>query len=215
MISKYGRFIVIEGLEGAGKSTAIQAIKDYAISVGISPDDIVCVREPGGTVLAEKLRALVKQEHEGEVLNDRTELLMMYAARVQLVENVIKPALMKGKLVIGDRHDWSTLAYQGAGRGIPDCQLMPIRDVALGGFEPDFYIYMDVDPMLGMERARGRGELDRIEMSGLAFFQRARLKFMDLAAKTDHAAMVDSSGTIEETAEKVKATLHWLSRDFK
>ncbi len=104
------KFIVVEGLEGAGKSTAIAAIKETLSQHGIS--NIVNTREPGGTVLAEKMRALVKEEHEGEVLQDMTELLLIYAARVQLVENVIKPALDKGHWVVGDRHDMSSQAYQ-------------------------------------------------------------------------------------------------------
>lgn len=105
-------FIVIEGLEGAGKSTAIQTVLDTLNKSGIH--DIVNTREPGGTPLAEKMRALVKEEQEGEELQDMTELLLLYAARVQLVENVIKPALANGQWVVGDRHDMSSQAYQGA-----------------------------------------------------------------------------------------------------
>ncbi|GAK87720.1 thymidylate kinase [Vibrio ponticus] len=105
---KQAKFIVVEGLEGAGKSTAINAVLDVLKRSGI--ESIQHTREPGGTVLAEKLRELVKQEHEGEVLQDMTELLMMYASRVQLVENVIKPALTNGTWVVGDRHDMSSQA---------------------------------------------------------------------------------------------------------
>ncbi|MBJ7019186.1 dTMP kinase, partial [Vibrio cholerae] len=102
--------------EGAGKSSAIQVVVETLQQNGI--DRITRTREPGGTVLAEKLRALVKEEHPGEELQDITELLLVYAARVQLVENVIKPALARGEWVVGDRHDMSSHAYQGGGRQI-------------------------------------------------------------------------------------------------
>ena len=108
-----GKFIVIEGLEGAGKSTAMQTVVDTLKSLGVN--DIVFTREPGGTPLAEKLRHLIKYETE-EPVTDKAELLMLYAARIQLVENVIKPALAEGKIVLGDRHDMSSQAYQGGGR---------------------------------------------------------------------------------------------------
>jgi len=128
-----GKFIVIEGLEGAGKSTAIQYIQNWLMKKGVLNNDIVLTREPGGTTLAEKMREIVKIDVKDEQLADKSELLIMYAARVQLVEHKIKPALMDNKVVIGDRHNWSSLAYQGGGRGI-DLQLInDIKQVALGG----------------------------------------------------------------------------------
>ncbi len=119
------KFIVVEGLEGAGKSTAIKAVLETLAQNGI--DNIKNTREPGGTVLAEKMRSLVKEEHEGEVLQDMTELLLMYAARVQLVENVIKPALAGGTWVVGDRHDMSSQAYQGGDVSCLLKQCLPLK----------------------------------------------------------------------------------------
>ena len=162
------KFIVIEGLEGAGKSTAISSVLETLKQAGIN--DIAHTREPGGTPLAEKLRALVKEEHEDEPLQDMTELLLLYAARVQLVENVIKPALARGQWVVGDRHDLSSQAYQGGGRQIDSVIMQNLRDTTLGSFKPDFTLYMDIDPRVGLERARGRGELDRIEKMNIDFF---------------------------------------------
>ena len=119
-----GKFIVIEGLEGAGKSTASELISDMLKEKGI---EFIRTREPGGTPLAEQMRSIVKSESD-ERLTPEAELLLMYAARVQLVENVIKPALNKGVWVLGDRHDMSSLAYQGGGRQLPNDLIMPIRN---------------------------------------------------------------------------------------
>lgn len=162
-----GKFIVIEGLEGAGKTTAHQVILKELEQAGIS--NIVMTREPGGTPLAEKLRHLIKHETE-EPVTDKAELLMLYAARVQLVENVIKPALAEGKWVLGDRHDMSSQAYQGGGRKLDRKLLETLKESVLGTFEPDLTIYLDLDPVIGLARARGRGELDRIEQQSLDFF---------------------------------------------
>ena len=162
-----GKFIVIEGLEGAGKSSAHQSVVRVLHELGIQ--DVVFTREPGGTPLAEKLRHLIKHETE-EPVTDKAELLMLYAARVQLVENVIKPALMQGKWVVGDRHDMSSQAYQGGGRQLDPHFMLTLKETVLGDFEPDLTIYLDIDPSVGLARARGRGELDRIEQMDLDFF---------------------------------------------
>lgn len=151
------KFVVIEGLEGSGKSTAIATVIATLKQLGVN--QLTQTREPGGTGLAEKLRELVKQEHQGETLQDMTELLLMYAARVQLVENVIKPALAENIWVVGDRHDLSSQAYQGGGRQIDAATLASLKQVTLGDFKPDFTLYLDIEPKVGLERARGRGEL--------------------------------------------------------
>lgn len=106
------KFIVIEGLEGAGKTTARDLLVDVLRQHGVT--DIVFTREPGGTPLAEALRTLIKEGVTGEEITDKAELLMLYAARVQLVDTIIKPALARGAWVVGDRHDLSSQAYQGA-----------------------------------------------------------------------------------------------------
>lgn len=203
------KFIVVEGLEGAGKSTAISAIKEVLKQQGV--DTIVNTREPGGTVLAEKMRALVKEEHDGEILQDMTELLLMYAARVQLVENVIKPALNNGNWVVGDRHDMSSQAYQGGGRQISSDTMQSLKHVTLGDFKPDLTLYLDLDPRLGLERARGRGELDRIEKNDISFFDRSRARYLEIAKADDSVLVIDASKEIEQVADSIKlALVDWL-----
>ncbi|HDZ9220244.1 TPA: dTMP kinase [Vibrio cholerae] len=205
------KFIVIEGLEGAGKSTAIQVVVETLQQNGI--DHITRTREPGGTLLAEKLRALVKEEHPGEELQDITELLLVYAARVQLVENVIKPALARGEWVVGDRHDMSSQAYQGGGRQIAPSTMQSLKQTVLGDFKPDLTLYLDIDPKLGLERARGRGELDRIEKMDISFFERARERYLELANSDDSVVMIDAAQSIEQvTADIRRALQDWLSQ---
>ncbi|WP_041170249.1 dTMP kinase [Vibrio sp. EJY3] len=204
-------FIVIEGLEGAGKSTAIQTVLDTLKSAGI--ENIVNTREPGGTPLAEKMRALVKEEHEGEELQDMTELLLLYAARVQLVENVIKPALANGQWVVGDRHDMSSQAYQGGGRQIDASLMKNLRDTTLGDFKPALTLYMDIDPRIGLERARGRGELDRIEKMDISFFERTRERYLDIANSDPSVVVINAEQSIEKVSHDIQEALNeWLSR---
>ncbi|ELA9323221.1 dTMP kinase [Vibrio parahaemolyticus] len=204
-------FIVVEGLEGAGKSTAIKTILDTLKQAGI--ENIVNTREPGGTPLAEKMRALVKEEHEGEELKDMTELLLLYAARVQLVENVIKPALANGQWVVGDRHDLSSQAYQGGGRQIDASLMKNLRDTTLGDFKPAFTLYMDIDPCIGLERARGRGELDRIEKMDISFFERTRERYLEIANADPSIVVINAEQSIEEVSSDIQDALNeWLSR---
>ncbi|NOH79220.1 dTMP kinase [Vibrio sp. RE86] len=199
------KFIVIEGLEGAGKSTAINAVLETLKQSGIG--SIKNTREPGGTALAEKLRTLVKQEHEGETLQDMTELLMMYAARVQLVENVIKPALADGTWVVGDRHDMSSQAYQGGGRQISKETMTALKQTTLGDFKPDLTIYLDIDPRVGLERARGRGELDRIEKMDMGFFDRTRERYLELANSDESVIIINAEQEIEKVAADITQAL--------
>ena len=184
-----GKFIVLEGLEGAGKSTAHQAVLAQLKKSGIM--DIVMTREPGGTPLAEKLRHLIKHELE-EPVCDKAELLMLYAARVQLVENVIRPALAEGKWVLGDRHDMSTQAYQGGGRQIDSHLLDTLKKTILGKFEPDFTIYLDIDPQ------------------SLDFFYRTRQRYVALTQNNKKAVIINA----EQPLEKVVADIQQAVEKF-
>ena len=205
------KFIVIEGLEGAGKTTAREAVVAVLRERGVQ--DIVFTREPGGTPLAEQLRVLVKQGIEGEQVTDKAELLMLYAARVQLVDTAIKPALARGAWVIGDRHDLSSQAYQGGGRGLDAALMRTLRDAVLGDFHPDLQLYLDVTPEIGLQRARARGELDRIEQESLRFFERTRERYLALAAEDERILTVDATQPLDSVTQAIKATLtRWLDR---
>lgn len=199
------KFVVIEGLEGSGKSTAIATVIATLKQLGVN--QLTQTREPGGTGLAEKLRELVKQEHQGEALQDMTELLLMYAARVQLVENVIKPALAENIWVVGDRHDLSSQAYQGGGRQIDAATLASLKQVTLGDFKPDFTLYLDIEPKVGLERARGRGELDRIEKMDLSFFERTRARYLKLAEQDDSIVVINANQALNEVQLDITAAL--------
>lgn len=194
------KFIVIEGLEGAGKSSAVQYVTDYLKTHGVG--HIECTREPGGTPLAERMRAIVKEVHD-ERLTIEAELLLMYASRVQLVETRIKPALAAGIWVVGDRHDLSSQAYQGGGRGIAASLIKAIKQAVLGDFKPDLTLYLDIDPALGLQRARHRGELDRIELEQIVFFERTRTRYLELAAEDPSILVIDAS----QSPDKVKVAI--------
>lgn len=204
-------YIVIEGLEGAGKTTARNTVVEELARFGIR--DPLFTREPGGTVLAEKLRNLVLdlQSTGDEVITRQAELLMFYAARIQLVETVIKPALARGQWVIGDRHDLSTQAYQGGGRGIDQTMLATLRDTVLGDFRPNLTLYLDVEPEIGLQRARARGELDRIEQESLDFFHRTRARYLALAAQDPTIYTIDASQPLPAVEEDIRTVIsRWM-----
>ena len=197
------KFIVIEGLEGAGKSTAIAICQQFLAQHNI---DFVNVREPGGTPIAEALRTIVKNSHDEDIASE-TELLLMYAARSQLLHNVIRPALAKGQWVLGDRHDLSSQAYQGGGRKIAASTLTALGDIVLKGLKPDLTIYLDIDPAVGLARAKGRGELDRIEMQALSFFERTRSRYLELASNDERIKTVNAGQSIELVHQDIVAVL--------
>lgn len=196
-------FIVIEGLEGAGKSTAIKFVCEWLEEQHIA---FLKVREPGGTPLAEAARALLKQPWD-ETVASETELLLVYAARAQLVQEVIQPALKQGTLVISDRHDLSTRAYQGGGRGISQQDLNFLRNFVLKGLVPDLTIYLDIQPEIGLARAQRRGTLDRIEQEDLAFFKRVRDHYLQEAQADPSIFLVDAQQPLETVRAHIRRLL--------
>ncbi|QIW15268.1 dTMP kinase [Pasteurellaceae bacterium RH1A] len=203
-----GKFITIEGLEGAGKSNAVRVVSQVLEAHKI---DFITTREPGGTPIAEVLRSLWKEGKDGEHTTDKAEVLMMYAARTQLVETVIQPALASGKWVIGDRHDLSSQAYQGGGRGL-QALVEQIGSVILDGFEPDLTLYLDLDPAIGLERAKGRGALDRIEQQHIDFFHRTRARYLALVEANPKAILIDAAQPIGLVSQQIREEVEgWLA----
>ncbi len=173
-----GRFISVEGGEGAGKSTNIEGVRARLQAAGLR---VVVTREPGGTPLAEEIRKLLLAPREEAVCDD-TELLLVFAARMQHVERVIKPALVRGDWVISDRFTDATIAYQGAGRRMGVDRVQALRTLLLGDFAPDLTLLLDLPVDRGMERLAGRGAPDRFEMEDREFFDRVRAAYLQLAA---------------------------------
>ena len=197
---QYEKFIVVEGSEGAGKSTAISAIQEVLNKHG---EQVTCTREPGGTPLAEAMRTLIKSAVD-EKVSPMTELMVMYAARVQLCENVIIPSLINDEWLISDRFFYSTFAYQGGGRELGFEAIQPLHDLCLKGLKPGLVIYMDIDPLIGLERARGRGELDRFELEQIDFFNRIRQAYLDMAKQNPEFIIIDASQNLEQVTQQVK-----------
>jgi len=199
-----GKFIVVEGMEGAGKSSAISVIENF---LDTQKYQYIKVREPGGTPLAEQLRSMVKSASHDEIVTEETELFLMYASRSQLLANKILPALENNLWVIGDRHDLSSRAYQGGGRGIDDHVIETIANITLKGFKPDLTLYLDIDPIIGLSRAKARGELDRIEQENIDFFQRVRNKYLKLANADDTIMTIDAAQEMTKVHHDIKQAL--------
>ncbi len=190
-----GLFITIEGIEGAGKTTVIQSITSVLDEAKISHR---LTREPGGTAMAEEIRALLLSTRE-EKVDPVAELLMMYAARVQHVSQIIKPALKSGQHVICDRFNDSTFAYQGGGRGLSIELIKGIDHLTLGDFVPDLTLLLDLDVAIGLERASNRSEKDRIEQEKYEFFEKVRAAYLARARQHPHRyQIIDASQTVDE-----------------
>jgi dTMP kinase len=190
-----GKFIVIEGMEGAGKSSAIAVVESILQKHNIN---FINTREPGGTPLAESLRNIVKSSDHNETLTEETELFLMYASRSQLLTNKIIPAITQGVWVLADRHNMSSLAYQGGGRQFCEMTMKTISDITLKGFKPDITLYLDVEPKIGLARAKARGQLDRIEFEKIDFFQRVHSQYKKIADSDNSVITINAANNITE-----------------
>ena len=209
MVDLAGRFITIEGGEGAGKSTAQLRLKATLESRGIS---VVCTREPGGTPLAESIRQTLL-DVEGEAPVEMAELLLIFASRAQHLAKVIEPALAVGKWVICDRFTDATFAYQGAARGLSNELISTLERLVQGGRQPDAVILMDLQPHIGMERAKSRGALDRFEHEQHHFYERVRSGY--LARVEENPArytVIDAEQELEFVYDELdKLAESWIS----
>lgn len=197
------KFIVVEGLEGAGKSTAIATITNLLTQYGIT---FITTREPGGTEVGEKLRAVIKAKTE-QGLTSETELLLMYAARVELINQVIKPALANDTWVIADRFELSSFAYQGAGRQLDFQFIQALSNFCVNGLKPDLTLYLDINPKQGMERVGKRGDKDRIESESLNFFERIRQCYLERVAADSNAVSIDASLPLNEVEKSISQSI--------
>jgi dTMP kinase len=186
-----GRFITLEGIEGSGKSTLARSLAPALAARGIA---LVSTREPGGTPLAEQVRALALNR-SAEPVPPAAELLLMFAARAIHVENRVRPALAAGQWVLCDRFTDATRAYQGAGRGIDGALIEHLASASHAGLAPDRTLLLDLDPEEGLRRARSRADGgDRFEDEAVAFFTRVRRGYLDIAAREPgRVRLIDAS----------------------
>ncbi|MFL5680599.1 MAG: dTMP kinase [Chloroflexota bacterium] len=198
-----GWFLTVEGPDGAGKTSQVERLRDRATEAGF---DVLVTREPGGTAAGERIREVLLRSGADAPLDPRTDALLFNAARAQLVAEVIKPALARGRLVVSTRFADSTLAYQGYGAGLPLDELRAIESVATGGLRPDLTILLDVPVAVGLARKSGV-EVTRFESEfDVAFHQRVRDGFRALAAaEPDRFAVVDATLPEEDVAAAVVA----------
>lgn len=178
-----GRFITLEGIEGAGKSTLAAALRERIVARGFV---VHATREPGGTPLAERVRSVVLQRGD-EAVSPEAETLLMFAARAIHLDNLVRPALARGEWVVCDRFTDATRAYQGAGRGVDAAWIESLARQVHAGLEPDLTLLLDLPVEAGLERARSRrlgtGEgVDRFESETVAFFTRVRSRYLEIAA---------------------------------
>jgi dTMP kinase len=206
-MTKRGLFVTVEGIEGVGKSTAMAFLESVLSEHGVS---LVRTREPGGTALGEKLRELLL-ECSNEVVAPTAELLMMFAARAQHIEQLIRPTLSKGQWVLCDRFTDATFAYQGRGRGLGDELVAGLEDMVQGELRPDLTVLLDAPVEIGLERARGRGAPDRFEREDMAFFERVRQAYLERAARSGgRYRVIDASRDLPAVQASLRAFVEEL-----
>lgn len=204
-----GKFITLEGGEGVGKSSNLPFIQAYLVQQGIS---VVQTREPGGTVLAEKLRTLLL-DASSETLAEQTEVLLMFAARAQHIKHVIEPALAKGQWVLCDRFTDSTYAYQSGGRAMPVATIAQLETMVQGTLRPDLTLLLDAPVIVGMQRAKKRAAFDRFEAEQLAFFERVRAAYLQQAQRhPERITIIAADQALVEVQQAIITALQVLCR---
>jgi len=203
-----GRFITVEGGEGAGKSTSLDFIRECLELPG---RDVVITREPGGTVLGEEVRALLLG-HRDDGMSEEAELLLMFAARAEHLARVIRPALTRGAWVVCDRFTDATYAYQGGGRGVDVGKIATLENWVQGELRPDLTLILDLPVCDGMARAGRRGAADRFESESLAFFERVRRVYLERAvAEPQRCRVIDAGQSIDDVQRQIAAVLDELA----
>ena len=206
-IKSSGKFIAIEGTEGVGKSTNLAFVRDWLEARGI---DVLVTREPGGTPLAEEIRALLLANRD-EAVAPTAELLLIFAARAQHLAEVIRPALDRGVWVLSDRFTDATYAYQGGGRGLDKALIAELEARVQSDLRPDLTLILDIDPAQGLARAAERGELDRFEQESIDFFNRVRQAYSERASQApSRYALIDAGQPLEEVQAALEHVLQAL-----
>ncbi len=202
-----GKFITIDGVEGAGKSTQIDFICGYLEAKNIN---VILTREPGGTEVGEKIRELLLSNATGK-MHDETELMLMFAARNEHIQNKIMPALSRGDWVLSDRFTDASYAYQGGGRGLDIARIAQLEAWVLQDFVPDMTLLLDVSVEIGMQRVVSRGEKDRIEQESLNFFNRVRDAYIARSKQyPERIKLIDASQSAENTSSQIQKVLSTL-----
>ena len=203
-----GRFIVFEGVEGAGKTTQIHQTADWLQSCCGKDREVIITREPGGTELGRQIRQLLLGSDAKSPIANRAELLLYGADRAQHVREKILPQIELGNIVLCDRFTDSTIAYQGYGRGFELEEIERVNHLATGGLQPDVTLWLDVDVEIGLARARSRGTLDRMESANLEFHQRVRTGYQKLAnIYPERIVRIDAELSEIEIQRSIRAVL--------
>lgn len=205
-----GKFIVFEGVEGAGKTTQIGQTADWLRINTDREREVVVTREPGGTKLGQQIRQILLDDLDNCV-SYRTELLLYAADRAQHVEALIRPHLDRGDIVLCDRFTDSTIAYQGYGRGFDRDEIDRVNQLATGGLQSDLTLWLDLDVTIGLERVLLRGKPDRMERATIDFHQRVRQGYQELAnVYPDRMIRIDADRSPDEIQMEIQSTLRQL-----
>ena len=203
-----GVFITLEGVEGAGKSTLMAYAAEYFAE---KSREVIQTREPGGTKTGEQIREILLDSANVGVSDD-TELLLMFAARMQHIDELIKPALASGKIVICDRFTDASYAYQGAGRGLDISRIQKLEDWVQQGLKPHLTLLFDLDVETGLRRANQRSEADRFEQEEISFFERIRACYLHRAEnEPERFRIVDASQSFENVKQQIQTILEKYS----
>jgi dTMP kinase len=202
----YGKMITLEGVEGAGKSTQLVNLIDYLQQQGIP---VIATREPGGTALGEKIRSVLLND-DGNKMALECELLLMFAARAQHMQEVIKPALENGQWVVSDRFVDASYAYQSGGRGMDIMRIKQLEQWLLAGFKPDLTLLLDVSVAAGFQRIVSRGK-DRIEQESVEFFERVRNTYLQLTqSEPERIKLIDAAQPVDAVTKQIQSCLNAL-----
>jgi len=197
---KKGLLITLEGIEGAGKSTAVDFIEDFLTKEG---HDVIKTREPGGTVIGEQIREILLK-NENYTLTYDTELLLVFSARAQHIQEVILPALSSGKIILCDRFTDASYAYQGGGRGIDASRINLLEKWVQGDLRPNLTLLFDLDVSIGMQRTKKRSDADRFEREEINFFEKIRNTYLERAKnEPQRFRIINSASSLESVKEQI------------